>query len=54
MLETKGYDPLEKVKTQAAERWVRAVNADGGFGVWRYAVVSDMGKVGEAVSDTVF
>ena len=49
VLETKGYDPLEQVKTQAAERWARAVNADGGFGLWRYAVVSDMGKVGEAI-----
>ena len=50
ILETKGYDPLEEVKSQAAQRWVRAVNADGGFGTWDYAMVSDMGKVGEAVS----
>ncbi len=49
ILETKGYDPLEEVKAQAARRWVRAVNAHGGFGVWEYAVVSDMSKVGEAV-----
>ena len=26
------------------------MNADGGFGTWDYAIVSDMGKVGEAVS----
>ena len=50
VLETKGYDPLEEVKSQAAQRWVRAVNADGGFGTWDYAIVSDMGKVGEAVN----
>ena len=31
ILETKGHDPFEKEKTQAARRWVRAVNADGGF-----------------------
>ena len=49
ILETKGYDPLQNVKTQAAHRWVRAVNARKGFGVWRYAVISDMSKVGEAV-----
>ena len=49
VLETKGYDPLEEVKSQAAQRWVRAVNADGGFGTWDYAIVSDMGKVGEAI-----
>jgi type III restriction enzyme len=38
ILETKGYDPLEEVKTAAAERWVRAVNADGRYGEWSYAV----------------
>ena len=53
VLETKGYDPLEKVKTQAAERWARAVNADGGFGVWRYATVSDMSKVGDMINRAV-
>jgi type III restriction enzyme len=34
----KGWDPLEEVKKGAAERWVSAVNADGTFGRWRYAV----------------
>ena len=52
ILETKGYDPLQEVKTQAAERWVRAVNAGGGFGSWEYAVVSEMSKVGDAVRRT--
>lgn len=51
ILETKGYDPLKEVKKQAAERWVQAVNADGGFEIWSYALVTDMGKVGEAVSE---
>ena len=50
ILETKGYDPLTGVKTQAARRWVNAVNVDRSFGTWSYAVVSDMSKVGEAVS----
>lgn len=45
ILETKGYDPLEDVKAQAAERWVRAVNAEGSFGEWRYAVAHDMALV---------
>ena len=49
ILETKGYDPLKDVKAQAAERWVQAVNAMGGFGVWSYALVTEVGKVGEAV-----
>jgi type III restriction enzyme len=39
ILETKGYDPLEKVKKAAAERWVSAVNADGKFGRWIYKLV---------------
>ena len=39
ILETKGYDPLEKVKKAAAERWVTAVNADGEFGHWIYKLV---------------
>ena len=49
ILETKGYDPLEDVKTQAAQRWVHAVNAGGGFGTWDYVVVSEMSEVGNAV-----
>ena len=49
ILETKGYDPLEDVKTQAAQRWVRAVNASRGFGSWNYAVISKMSKIGDAV-----
>ena len=52
ILETKGYDPLAEVKSQAAHRWVRAVNADGSFGFWSYAMVSDVGKVEDAVSRT--
>jgi type III restriction enzyme len=38
ILETKGYDPLVEVKKAAAERWVRAVNADGRHGKWTYAI----------------
>ena len=49
ILETKGYDPLEDVKTQAAQRWVHAVNAGGSFGTWDYVVVSEMSEVGNAV-----
>ena len=49
ILEIKGYDPLMDVKTQAAHRWIRAVNAAGRFGAWDYALVSDMAKIGEAI-----
>ena len=38
VLETKGYDELEEVKRQAAVRWVAAVNAEGSFGRWTYAI----------------
>jgi type III restriction enzyme len=38
IVETKGYDPLSEVKTQAAQRWVNAVNAEGSYGSWHYAV----------------
>jgi type III restriction enzyme len=38
ILETKGYDPLKEVKAEAARRWVNAVNAEGSFGHWGYAI----------------
>jgi type III restriction enzyme len=38
ILETKGYDPLQDVKVEAAQRWVAAVNADGTYGEWKYAI----------------
>lgn len=38
ILETKGYDPLDGVKAAAAERWCAAVNADGRYGGWRFAM----------------
>jgi type III restriction enzyme len=38
ILETKGFDPVEEVKRAAAERWVAAVNADGTYGNWQYAI----------------
>ena len=50
ILETKGYDPLDEVKAAAAYRWVDAVNADGSFGEWRYAVVRDPSSVGETLA----
>jgi type III restriction enzyme len=49
ILETKGKDSLEEVKSQAARRWVDAVNADGRHGEWRYAIVHEMAAVPEAI-----
>ncbi len=45
ILETKGYDPLEEVKRAAAERWVAAVNADGSYGRWEYALARSVSAV---------
>jgi type III restriction enzyme len=45
VLETKGYDPLEEVKRAAAERWVAAVNADGRYGRWAYAVAKKVADI---------
>ncbi len=45
ILEPKGHDELEGIKVQAAERWVSAVNADGRYGDWRYALVHNMNEI---------
>jgi type III restriction enzyme len=49
ILETKGYDPLEEVKRAAAIRWVTAVNADGRYGNWQYAMVKKIEDVSKAI-----
>jgi type III restriction enzyme len=49
VLETKGYDPRLDVKRAAAERWVAAVNADGRFGTWDFALARSMEQVREAL-----
>ena len=53
ILETKGYDPLEDVKRAAAERWVAAVNADGTYGQWRFALVKKVTDVEGVLTTTV-
>jgi type III restriction enzyme len=53
ILETKGHDELEDVKTQAAERWVRAVNAEGGYGEWRYTVTREMNTIPSILSSSL-
>jgi type III restriction enzyme len=45
IMETKGYDPLEEVKIAAARRWVDAVNVDGSFGQWDYAIARNPNDV---------
>ena len=50
ILETKGYDPLTEVKRAAAERWVSAVNADGRYGHWEYALATRIEDVSEIIT----
>jgi type III restriction enzyme len=45
ILETKGFDDLAEVKAEAAHRWVAAVNADGQFGRWSFAMARKMPDV---------
>jgi type III restriction enzyme len=46
VLETKGQDTeQDEVKRQYLEEWVQAVNAHGGFGRWRWAVVRHPGEI---------
>jgi type III restriction enzyme len=45
LVETKGFDDLADVKAAAAQRWVAAVNADGAFGRWSYAMARKVEEV---------
>ena len=53
ILETKGgdRDPLTDVKAQAATRWVDAVNADGTYGRWLYAVAMSRQEVAPKIEE---
>lgn len=50
ILETKGYDPLEEVKSAAAQRWVAAVNEDKTYGHWQFAIAKKMTDVNEIIN----
>lgn len=51
ILEVKGYDPLTEIKVQAAQRWVSAVNQEGSFGVWRYAIARHPTEIGKILEE---
>lgn len=53
ILETKGHDDLAEVKVAAARRWVDAVNADGTFGRWDYAIAYNPNDVPELIDQAV-
>jgi type III restriction enzyme len=50
VFETKGFDELEDVKRACAVRWVNAVNADGQYGQWHFAVAKSLGEVRTLIS----
>jgi type III restriction enzyme len=53
ILETKGYDPLDEVKEAAARRWCDAVNADGRYGSWSFAMARRMEDVPYLLDEAV-
>lgn len=53
ILEVKGFDPLTDVKLQAAERWVRAVNAGHSHGRWDYALTKTVADIGKQIEGVV-
>lgn len=46
ILEVKGFDARDEIKRAAAIRWVKAVNADGKFGRWDFALAKSVPEVG--------
>jgi type III restriction enzyme len=53
ILETKGYDPLEGIKCEAAKRWVAAVNTDGTFGYWQYAIAKKVPEIDSLIKQAI-
>ena len=50
VLEVKGQDSEQnRAKRAAMDTWVRAVNEQGGFGQWGFAVVFEPAKIRDAV-----
>ena len=45
ILEVKGYDERAEVKSAAAQRWVDAVNAEGSFGNWSFALTRNPNEI---------
>ena len=45
-----GLRPVGRRETCGAERWIAAVNADGTYGQWRYALVKRVTDVGDALA----
>ncbi len=53
VLEVKGQDsPQNKAKRSALDVWVQAVNAKGGFGVWRWNVIFEPAQIYDVLMAT--
>ena len=54
VLETKGQDTeQDRVKRRYLDEWVRAVNAHGGFGPWRWAVAYQPGDIRDTLTQNM-
>lgn len=51
IIETKGFDELADVKAAAAQRWVAAVNSDGSYGQWGYAMARSVAAVRDILDE---
>jgi type III restriction enzyme len=53
ILETKGFDEKKDFKIGAANRWVKAVNAEGTYGHWEYRCVEKMTEVAKTIDEVI-
>jgi len=53
ILETKGFDDLAETKQQAAERWVRAVNAEGEYGKWVFKMSRNIDGIRKYIDNLI-
>lgn len=54
VLETKGQDSQQdQTKREFLDEWVRAVNVQGGFGKWQWAISKHPGDVGSLIEETM-
>ena len=54
ILETKGQDTQQdKTKREFLDEWARAVNENGGFGKWQWAVSKNPADVAEILDNAI-
>ncbi|MDP1858930.1 MAG: hypothetical protein Q8K82_09680 [Gemmatimonadaceae bacterium] len=50
ILEAKRHDPLDEVKKAAAQRWLKAVNAEDSFGRWEFRMARNPNDAGQILA----